>query len=94
MVIDLDSIDLERMKAGMSVKVTSARDLAEGTEDAIVAPRASLDLSDLDSPRVLLADGSWRPVEIGPCTPMECVIAQGLADGEALGRTLNAGEGS
>jgi multidrug resistance efflux pump len=93
-VVDLDSVDLERMRAGMSVKVTFEPELGQGSEGAIVAPRESLDLSDLESPRALLADGSWRSVEIGPCTPLECVIAQGLAEGEALGRIHVAGEES
>ena len=51
-------------------------------EAALVAPRESLDLSDLEAPRALLPDGSWRAVELSDCTPLDCVVTGGLAEGE------------
>ena len=84
--VDLDSLDLKRMKPGMSVKVAVARELAADAGDrALVAPRESLDLSDPASPRALLRDGSWRAVALGACSALECVIEEGLDEGASLG---------
>jgi membrane fusion protein (multidrug efflux system) len=93
--IDLESLDLERMRAGMSVKVTVDRTSVAGETGAaaVLAPREGLDLSDLSAPRALLADGSWRVIRLGPCAPLHCVVTEGLADGDAL-RRIGAEEGS
>ena len=87
--VNLATLDAERMRAGMSVKVTVDRGI---TTDAIGlrVPRESLDLSDLAAPRVRLRDGSWRSVELGPCEPLYCVVTSGLADGDQLGRAGGA----
>ena len=94
--VDLSSLDLERMRAGMSVKVSVDRNSPAESADAetLVAPRASLDLSDLDAPRARLADGTWRAVRLGACSPLHCVIAEGLEEGEALWRAGDEDEDS
>jgi multidrug resistance efflux pump len=92
-VVELEKLDLEHMRPGMSVKVVVERDLTAG-KGALVAPRRSLDLSDPAAPRALLADGSWQPVEIGACSALDCVVESGLTEGAALGRIGASGEGS
>lgn len=92
-VVELEKVDLEHMRPGMSAKVAVALDLTAG-QDAVLAPRHSLDLSDPAAPRVLLATGSWQRVELGPCSALECVIASGLEEGAALARIGAAGAGT
>lgn len=74
--VELDRSDPEIMRPGMSVRVEveSVR-----IEDALMAPRAALDLEG-ESPVLLLADGSEREVELGPCNAFECVIDEGVEE--------------
>ncbi|HEX2463127.1 MAG TPA: efflux RND transporter periplasmic adaptor subunit [Thermoanaerobaculia bacterium] len=96
--VELTELDLERMRPGMSVKVIVARPgTAEGESgqgaaaasgappDPLVVPRSSLKLDEAERPRLLLADGSWRDVELGPCDPLRCVVESGVEDGMRLG---------
>jgi hypothetical protein len=92
--VDLAELDLERMRPGMSVKVIVAGTgtetagepgAAESAVDPLVVPRSSLDLEQTQPPRLLLADGSWREVELGPCDSLRCVIKSGVEDGTPLG---------
>jgi multidrug resistance efflux pump len=102
--VDLETLDLERMRPGMSAKVVvgaAATDLgalpdhtapdAAGRRDPLIAPRASLDLSDPQHPRLLLADGSWTAVDLGPCDPLRCVVEDGAMEGTRLGWVAAAG---
>jgi multidrug resistance efflux pump len=92
--VDLDQLDAERMRPGMSAKVIvgpAGGEPAPGAVDPLVAPRASLDLDDPDRPRLLLADGSWRDVELGPCDPLRCVVESGVEEGARLGWVGAAG---
>jgi multidrug resistance efflux pump len=84
-MLDLESLDLERMRAGMSAKVAVETQPGGMAEDALVAPRESLDLSRPEAPRALLADGSWRAVALGRCSALVCVVDGGLAENEELG---------
>ncbi len=79
--VDLDRLDLERMRPGMSVKVL----IEHNHQDALLVPRRSLDVS-RSAPRALLADGTWAPVALGACDAVRCVVASGLDDGVELGR--------
>ncbi len=79
-VVALAATDAKVMRPGMSVKVEVE---AERVENAIVAPRAGLDLSG-DRPLARLAGGATRAVRVGPCGGLECVIEAGLAEGERL----------
>jgi hypothetical protein len=83
--VDLASLDPERMRAGMSVKVIVDRGTAT-EETGLRVPREALDLSDLEAPRVRLRDGSWRRVELGGCAPLHCVVSNGLTENDRLGR--------
>ncbi len=79
--IDLDRLDLERMRPGMSVKV-----LIEQThEDSLLVPRRSLDVS-RPAPRALLKGGTWAPVSLGACDAVMCVAESGLEEAAELGR--------
>ena len=75
--IDLDEADQEIMQPGMSVRVeveTAVRD------DVLLVPRQALDFTD-DGVVVKLADGSRRPVELGPCNATVCVLEAGPEEG-------------
>ena len=79
-LLDLDSVDPERMRPGMSVRVEVR---ARREPGVLLAPRAALDLAG-EAPRARSADGGWRDVEVGPCAAQECVVTAGLAEGDAL----------
>jgi hypothetical protein len=51
----------------------------------LVVPRSSLDLDQAERSRLLLDDGSWRDVELGPCDPLRCVVESGVEEGTRLG---------
>jgi len=78
--IRLDQSDAERMRPGMSVKTEV---LPPAFAEALVAPRAALDLAG-QPPRAYLADGSVAEVRLGPCTSMACVVEEGLDEGTRL----------
>lgn len=77
---DQTEIDSERLRPGMSVKVEV---LGPVREDVLLAPRAAVDVSG-ETPRVTMADGDVRDVELGPCNPTHCVIEEGLSAGQRL----------
>ncbi|HEX7182591.1 MAG TPA: efflux RND transporter periplasmic adaptor subunit [Thermoanaerobaculia bacterium] len=85
--IRLDRVDPRRMRPGMSVR---AEVLSPEIREALLAPRAALDLS-ADPPRALLADGGSTPVRLGPCSAAECVV-EGLKEGTRL-RSRDGGRG-
>ena len=76
----VDGIDPRLLRPGMSAKVEV---LGEPVEDALLVPRAALDLA-ADEPRVRLPGGGWEAVELGPCNPTHCVVAAGLEPGQRL----------
>ena len=92
--IDLDGVDAERMRPGMSVKVL----LEDARKDVLIAPRHSLDGSG-EGTRARLADGTWTPVTLGACNARACEIGHvtvgpppgGLAEGTRLGRAPRGG---
>jgi hypothetical protein len=83
-VVDLDGIDPRAMRPGMSARVRVERRMGDG--EVVVVPRESVDLTDLAAPRALLADGSWREIELGSCAPLECAVVAGIDAGVSLGR--------
>jgi multidrug efflux pump subunit AcrA (membrane-fusion protein) len=86
--VALDRPDTERMRPGMSVRVEA---LGPEVKDAVLAPRAGLDLSG-KQPRALLAAGGAKPVRLGPCSATECVVQDGLEPGVRL-RSRNGRSG-
>ncbi len=80
--IDLDRLDLERMRPGMSVKVV----IEERHPDVLLVPRECLEWRD-DGPRALRADGTWASVSLGACGALACVVEAGLEVAAPLART-------
>ena len=78
--IDLKNTDRTRMRPGMSVRIEA---LIREPGTPVLAPRWAIELSD-DGARVRLADGSWRIIEIGPCSAQVCIIENGLEEGVSL----------
>jgi multidrug efflux pump subunit AcrA (membrane-fusion protein) len=78
--IRLDRVDPQRMRPGMSVRVEV---LGPEVKNALLAPRRGLDLA-TGPPRARLADGRTAAVRLGPCTAAECVVEQGVREGERL----------
>ncbi len=79
-VVRLDQIDPARMRPGLSARVVVRR---EARRDALLVPRSALDF-DGSSPRVRLAAGRSTAVKIGPCNAQECVVVDGLTEGQRL----------
>ncbi|HLX06457.1 MAG TPA: HlyD family efflux transporter periplasmic adaptor subunit [Thermoanaerobaculia bacterium] len=77
-----------RLRPGMSVRVEIA---AAPVRDALLVPRAALDLASRP-PRALLAGGGAAAVRLGPCDSFWCVAESGVTAGQAL-RRRGAGEG-
>lgn len=83
-VIALDRIDFERMRPGLSARVVVRRaTLAQ----ALLASRAGLELGGA-KPRARLARGRTVEVMLGPCNAQECVVLEGLEEGDKLERPV------
>jgi multidrug resistance efflux pump len=78
--IALERSDPARMRPGMSVKV-EVEPQVRG--EMLLAPRAGLDL-DSPEPRALLASGEERVIRLGACDASECVVVEGLREGDRL----------
>lgn len=88
-VVLLDQIDPERMRPGLSARVTIRRDTQQ---QALLAPRAALDFSGA-TPRARLADGSSVDVKLGTCNAQECIVTNGLSDGQELAPAMEVSHG-
>lgn len=86
--IALDRSDPQRMRPGMSVRVEV---LGPEVKDALLVPRAALDLA-ARPPRALLAGGGTAPVRLGRCSATDCVVEEGLEPGTRL-RSRHLGQG-
>ena len=95
--IDLERVDLERMRPGMSVKVVAEQQ----HRGVLLVPRRCLawgpaTAGDGEAPaggegpasgaRARLADGSWAPVVLGPCDASACIVSEGLEESTRLAR--------
>jgi multidrug resistance efflux pump len=70
------------LRPGMSARVEV---IADRRPDAVLIPRAALDLSG-STPAVRLASGARGAVVLGPCQAESCVVVSGVEPGMALGR--------
>lgn len=77
--LKLDRFDPERMRPGLSVKV-EVRPPAR--RDVLLVPRSALELA--ARPRLVLANGERKPVELGPCNAQSCLLRTPLPVGTAL----------
>ena len=57
--------------------VTATRD------DELLVPRTALEFDD-DQVFAVFENGELQPVELGPCSAFDCVIASGLREGTRL----------
>lgn len=76
--IDLEGLDTERMRPGMSVKIEVERPAEEG----LVVPRGTLAFGGKFAD-LRLADGSWRSVEVAACDVAHCLVT-GIEEGRRL----------
>lgn len=82
-VIDLDMVDPEVARPGMSIHVDIA---LPGPDGAVLIPRSCL-IFDGAKTFVSLGDGTRREVSLGPCSAQECVVDSGLEAGVELRRS-------
>jgi HlyD family secretion protein len=94
-LVELDGIDSRRMLPGMSARVVVEERIeadSRGRRAPLLAAREALDLEAPDGPRARLADGATRPVTLGRCNALACIVEEGLAAGERLAsRFVDAG---
>jgi multidrug resistance efflux pump len=86
-VVDLEEVDAAWMRPGMSARVEVEADLPQ----ALLAPRRSLDLADLQAPRLLLADGRRLEVTLEACDADFCAVSGALEEGMALADRESSG---
>jgi len=79
-VVELEAASVEVLRPGLSVQVDVTTRQAD---DALVAPRAGLDLAS-DPPRARLTDGRDVEVTVDFCNAHGCAITAGLAEGDLL----------
>jgi multidrug resistance efflux pump len=87
--IQLDKLDPDRMRPGLSARVVVRRETAPSV---LLAPRAALDFSG-KTPRARLANGDDVDVKLGPCNAQDCVVVSGLEENQKLARILEAKRG-
>lgn len=81
-IVTLDRIDMVRMRPGLSARVAIR---SETLANTLIAPRSALDLSGKE-PHALLAGGRRVAVKLGSCNAQECVVTDGLKEGQQLSR--------
>lgn len=87
--VALDKLDAARMRPGLSARVVVRR----STEaSALLVPRAALDFSG-PGPRARTRSGTFKDVTLGPCNALECVVVNGLADGDAVASVMEVSRG-
>ncbi|MEM7582308.1 MAG: efflux RND transporter periplasmic adaptor subunit [Acidobacteriota bacterium] len=86
--IELDEIDIERMRPGMSVKVVSEMQ----HQSVLLVPRECVVLT-ADGPQVQLASGDRKPAALGPCSAEACIVESGLEESLRLSRVSAEGVG-
>lgn len=79
-IVELDRIDAERMRPGLSARVLIHR---EHKPNSLIAPRAALDLAGRE-PVAWLESGKKVNVKLGPCNAQECIVTSGLEEGQRL----------
>lgn len=86
-LIDLEPAEADiQLVPGMSVRV----EVEVPGGEALLVPRAAVDLS-ASPPRVLRTGGSWVDVRLGACSARNCVVLEGLEEGERVAPIAEAG---
>jgi len=78
--VELDETYPDRMRPGMSLKVEVE---AFRLPDVLLAPRGGLGLGS-DPAVAFLRGGDDREVEIDACNALECIVEDGLSEGDGL----------
>jgi multidrug resistance efflux pump len=78
--VELDRVDTERMRPGMSVKVVVHDQPLQGV---LLVPRSALTWRGPQA-ELLLANHARVPVTLGPCNPQVCVVEDGATEGTRL----------
>jgi len=81
-VIDLEQVDPEITRPGMSIHVDVS---LPGAENAVLVPRSCLIFEGSET-SVSLKDGTRKAVTLGACSSQECVVSSGLEAGVELVR--------
>jgi multidrug efflux pump subunit AcrA (membrane-fusion protein) len=86
LVLTLGKVDNDKMRPGMSVKVELAR---PPLANVLVVPRGAVVVdrtkgAETGKPRVKLASGERRDVELGPCDAQGCAVTKGLSEGQVV----------
>jgi multidrug resistance efflux pump len=84
--VELAAANVDVLRPGLSVQVDVT---TRQEEDAIVAPRAGLDLAS-DPPLARMADGREVEITVDFCDAHGCSITAGLAEGDLLRATESA----
>jgi len=85
-LVALDRLDTERMRPGLSARIVVRR---QNQPQTLLAPRAAIDFA--GTPKVLLASGQTKDVKLGPCNAQDCVVLDGLTEGEKLAPVVGVG---
>lgn len=83
-LVELDKLDRERMRPGLSARVVVAREEAAA---ALLVPRIAVDFGG-KAPRVRVPSGEYRNVTLGPCNAHDCVVKEGLEEGDAVASVM------
>lgn len=76
-MIELDRLDPDRMRPGLSARVVVRR---ESVPNALLVSRAALDFSG-KTPRARMSDGELVDVKLGACNAQDCIVTDGLEEG-------------
>lgn len=88
-LVELDRLDPERMRPGLSARVVVKQDEKRAV---LLAPRAAIDFSG-STPHVRLASGKDADVKLGTCNAQDCVVLSGLEEGQKLAAIVEAKRG-
>jgi multidrug resistance efflux pump len=87
-LVTLDRLDPERMRPGLSARIVVRR---LNQPKTLLVPRAAIEFS--GAPKVHLAGGQTKDVQLGPCNAQDCVVLGGLSVGEKLAPVVGVGRG-
>jgi multidrug resistance efflux pump len=79
-LVALDRLDVSRMRPGLSCRVIVRR---EAHGDSLLVPRAAVDFSK-PTPRVVTAGGQRADVNLGSCNTTDCIVLDGLKEGDRV----------
>ncbi|MDP9193876.1 MAG: HlyD family efflux transporter periplasmic adaptor subunit [Acidobacteriota bacterium] len=88
-LVALDRLDPDRMRPGLSARIVVRR---ENQPQTLLASRAAIDFSGA-APKVHLAGGRTKDIKLGLCNAQDCVVLDGLTEGEMLAPVVGVGRG-